>query len=143
MNLEELVAALEKSDVLQGYVDTETGKVVLFGHEFSESGKNEESEDERLEHVFSIEDQWQRYVALPNIHDSDEIDIMHQFAAELEDVASRKSLLDVLQGHGAVTRFAYQIKRLALQAQWKEYFHCKLRAIACDWCEENDVAYEE
>lgn len=98
VKLEDLAAALEKSDVLQGYVDIESGKVVLLGEEFSEeSDRTEESEEERLEHVFSIEDHWQQYVALPNVYDGEELGIMESFTDELLDASQAAALREALR----------------------------------------------
>ena len=144
VKLDELAAALEKSDELQGYVDLENGRVILFGEEFSEEAEaKEESEEERLEHVFSIEDRWQQYVALPNIYDADECEIMRAFADDLFDETQAQALREALQGHGAVTRFERQLRKFMLQEAWQAFLHEHLREAARDWCEENDISYEE
>lgn len=144
VKLDELAAAMEKSDVMQGYVDIEAGKVLLFGEEFSDAaGHREETEEERLEHVFSIEDQWQRYVALPNAYEPDERGIMLAFAASLKDEEKKEQMLAVLQGDGAVARFERYLKKLLLTQEWKGYLHQYFLDAARDWCDENDVEYEE
>ena len=135
---------MEKSDVLQGYVDIESGKVVLLGEEFSEeSDRTEESEEERLEHVFSIEDHWQQYLALPNVYDGEELGIMESFTDELLDASQAAALREALQGQGAVTRFGRQLRKLCLKEVWQVYLKERMRDIARDWCEENDVDYDE
>ena len=144
VKLEDLAVELEKSDELQGYVDIENGKVVLFGDAFSEDAQlKEESEEERLEHVFSIEDKWQQYVALPNIYDADEREIMRAFTEDLFDETQAALLREALQGHGAVVRFERQLKKLMLDEAWKAFLREHLRAVARDWCEENNISYEE
>ncbi len=144
VKLGELAIALEKSDVVQGYVDIEEGKVLLYGEELSDSLEHrEETEEERLEHVFSIEDHWQRYVALPNVYETDERAIMLAFADSLQDQEKKAQLLEVLQGAGAVGRFGRHLKKLLLTQIWQEYLHQYFLAAARDWCEENHVEYEE
>ena len=69
ISLQELAAALAKTDVLQGYVDTREGRILMIGAagestSFDEAAKRGEDCVERL---LSIEDDWQRYVPLPNI----------------------------------------------------------------------------
>ncbi len=139
----DIVTALKKSDVMQGYVDIANGRVVLFGEDFSEDmADRDESEEERLEHVFSIEDQWQQYVALPNVYD-EEKEIMRRFASDLEDADQRSVLLQVVQGSGAVARFERQLKKMLLTENWQLYMLEYLRNVARDWCEENAIEYEE
>jgi hypothetical protein len=143
VNLADIVTALKKSDVMQGYVDIANGRVVLFGEDFSEDmADRDESEEERLEHVFSIEDQWQQYVALPNVYD-EEKEIMRRFASDLEDADQRSVLLQVVQGSGAVARFERQLKKMLLTENWQLYMLEYLRNVARDWCEENAIEYEE
>jgi len=128
---------------MQGYVDIANGRVVLFGEDFSEDmADRDESEEERLEHVFSIEDQWQQYVALPNVYD-EEKEIMRRFASDLEDADQRSVLLQVVQGSGAVARFERQLKKMLLTENWQLYMLEYLRNVARDWCEENAIEYEE
>lgn len=144
IKLDELAAALSKSDVLQGYVDLEQGKVLLLGEDFSASSSEPGVSDaQQLEHVFSLEDQWQRYVALPNAYDADDRDVMRGFAAALENEAQKQELLELLQQAGAAARFVRQLRRMKLADAWQAYLMDHFRAAARDWCEENDVPYEE
>ena len=70
IKLEDLVNALERSDELQSCVDIENGRVLSMGDGFAENpAGREQSEEERLAEVFSVEDDWQRYIVLPDIYD--------------------------------------------------------------------------
>ena len=63
ISLQELAAALEKTDVLQGYADTRDGRIILMGEDESDARNEAASrEEERMERLLSIEENWQRYV---------------------------------------------------------------------------------
>ena len=72
ISLQELAAALEKTDVLQGYADTRDGRIILMGEDESDARTEAASrEEERMERLLSIEEDWQRYVPLPDIYNAD------------------------------------------------------------------------
>ena len=131
--LPELADALRKSDMLQGYVDLRTGKVILLAGEMSE--------EETLEHVFSIEEDWQRYVMLPDIAYEEDRSAMRSFA-NLQQGEARTSLLECLEGARSSSRFCRKVKELGLWGQWKSFQRLHFIAVARSWCEENGIEYE-
>ena len=64
IKLEELATALGKSDILPGYVDLAEGRVIML--------RDDWQDDAALEHALRLEDDFNRYVPLINICDSDE-----------------------------------------------------------------------
>lgn len=133
IKLEDLARALEKSDILQGYVDTKEGRVVSL---------EETDEEEVLSRALRLEDDFERYVPLSNIFDGDEIEIMRAFArVQTPDFAAR--LQKSLEGQGACLHFRQQVKRLLLQKKWEKFLHDWFREQAKYFCEENEIAYEE
>ena len=94
-----------------------------------------------LEHVFSVEDDWENYVPIPNVYDGNEREIMAGFAEKLE-APQREELLGALKGSGAVGRFHRQIRRLRLAEEWENFQEEWFHALAQEWCEENALAYE-
>ena len=59
ISLQELAAALEKTDVLQGYADTRDGRIILMGEDESDAQTEAASrEEERMERLLSIEEDW-------------------------------------------------------------------------------------
>ena len=112
----------------EGYADKPAGR--------------EETEEERLSQVFSVEDDWQRYIVLPDIYEELR-SFMKAFAKDCDDPAGREALLGALAGPGAISRFERQLRRLALAKQWQAYRRDQLWELARDWCEENALEYEE
>ena len=134
VNLQELARALAQSDMHQGYIDIGSGKVIIM--------QDDLGEEEVLNHVFDIEDDWEHYIPLPNVVDSEEHNLMESFAnAQREEVKMR--LLEALQQTGAQLKFRQQIKRLLLKAAWDKFQQEYFVNVARDYCEENALEYEE
>ncbi|SFA73267.1 UPF0158 family protein [Selenomonas ruminantium] len=134
VNLQELAKALAQSDMHQGYIDIESGRVILM--------QDDLGEEEALNHVFEIEDDWEHYIPLPNAVDSEEHNLMESFAAaQREDVKER--LQEILQKSGAQIKFCQQIKHLLLKPAWEKFQQEYFLNVARDYCEENDLEYEE
>ena len=134
INLHELARALEQSDVRQGYVDLEKGKVILLRDDMDEA--------EAEAHVFEIEEDWEHYLPLPNLLDEREREFMLSFAENARE-GVRERLQEALQGAGASTRFRHQVKHLLLQKAWEEHFRQSMLEAAREFCQENDLAYKE
>ncbi|MBE6084753.1 MAG: hypothetical protein E7203_04685 [Selenomonas ruminantium] len=134
VNLQELAKALAQSDMHQGYIDIASGRVILM--------QDDLGEEEALNHVFEIEDDWEHYIPLPNAVDSEEHNLMETFAAaQREDVKER--LQEILQKSGAQIKFRQQIKHLLLKPVWEKFQQEYFLNVARDYCEENDLEYEE
>ncbi|WP_037352309.1 UPF0158 family protein [Selenomonas sp. FC4001] len=134
VNLQELAKALAQSDMHQGYIDIESGRIILM--------QDDLGEEEALNHVFEIEDDWEHYIPLPNAVDSEEHNLMETFAAaQREDVKER--LQEILQKSGAQIKFRQQIKHLLLKPAWEKFQQEYFLNVARDYCEENDLEYEE
>ena len=134
VNLQELAKALAQSDMHQGYIDIASGRVSLM--------QDDLGEEEALNHVFEIEDDWEHYIPLPNAVDSEEHNLMVSFAAaQREDVKER--LQEILQKSGAQIKFRQQIKHLLLKPAWEKFQQEYFLNVARDYCEENDLEYEE
>lgn len=136
IQLDELAKALAQSDVRQGYVDLAKGKVVVMADK-------DMAEEDILNHVFDIEDDWEHYIPLPNVVDGEEREVMQAFAEAQENAGTKERLLSALKGMGGTSRFLRQIRHLLLQKKWEAYLQQHFLAVARDWCEENAVEYEE
>ena len=95
-----------------------------------------------MERLLSIEEDWQRYVPLPDIYDAEIRSIMQTFAEKASQEA-RAALEETLRGASARLRFRRTVQRLSLEAAWQAHLSSSLLMLARDWCEENAIAYRE
>lgn len=135
VDLKELAAAFAQSDVRQGYVDTAAGKVIMMADDLAER--------DAMHYAMVMEEDWERYIPIPNIMDGDEAAMMRAFAESRPHEAVKERLLTALQGAGAVTRFRHQVRHLLLKPAWEAFKQEYLMKAARDWCEENAVEYRE
>lgn len=135
VDLKELAAAFAQSDVRQGYVDTAAGKVIMMADDLAER--------DAMHYAMVMEEDWERYIPIPNIMDGDEAAMMRAFAESRPREAVKERLLTALQGAGAVTRFRRQVRHLLLKPAWEFFKQDYLMQAARDWCEENAVEYRE
>ena len=135
VDLKELAAAFAQSDVRQGYVDTAAGKVIMMADDLAER--------DAMHYAMVMEEDWERYIPIPNIMDGDEAAMMRAFAESRPREAVKERLLTALQGAGAVTRFRHQVRHLLLKPAWEASKQEYLMKAARDWCEENAVEYRE
>ena len=143
ISLQELSAALEKTDILQGYVDTREGRILMIEEDVAASlDKAAQREEAHMESVLAIEEDWQRYVPLPNLYDMEIRSIMQGFA-EKAPAETRPALEGALCASSARRRFFHTVRSLSLEKVWREYLSMRLLVLAREWCEENDVAYCE
>lgn len=142
IKLEDLIKAFEQADEIQSYVDIDNGVVVAMGQAFDGSDNFvEETEEERLSNVFSIEDDWERYVVLPDIYEDMRL-YMEEFARN-EAVNGHDELIHILESNGSLINFNRKVKALALKESWNRFLHGKLADFARYWCEENGITYVE
>lgn len=134
VNLQELSKALSVSDMHQGYIDIESGRVIFL--------QDDLGEEEALNHVFDIEEDWQHYLPLPNAVDAEEGAMMQRFAdSQRPEVKAR--LNGILQGTSPALKFRQQVKHLLLQKAWDNFCQEEYKIIARNFCEENALEYEE
>ncbi len=143
VSLAAIAAKLEKIDLWQIYFDTQTGDFVEFPEEYDEEASTEMTEEQILQYAFEVEDNWERYVALPNAYDIDEHSIMKTFAVQQEDPAIKEKLLEALKGSASLRHFRRQIKEFGLESLWLEQRQKGFLQIARQWCLENGILYEE
>ena len=135
VDLKELAAAFAQSDVRQGYVDTAAGKVIMMADDLAER--------DAMHYAMVMEEDWERYIPIPNIMDGDEAAMMRACAESSPREAVKERLLTALQGAGAVTRFRRHVRHLLLKPAWESFKQDYLMQAARDWCEENAVEYRE
>ena len=95
-----------------------------------------------MERLLVLEEDWQRYVPLPDLYDAEIRSIMQAFAEKAPQKA-HAALGEALSGASARLRFRRTVQRLSLEAAWQAHLSASLLMLARDWCEENAIAYRE
>jgi GAF domain-containing protein len=138
-------------DETHAYLDTKTGEVVFVTED--ELGLDDEDDEVadltgRTEEEVRVaravaEDTEGRFLKLPSKFDIHEYGIMDDFCRSLENEEVSAELLRAIQGRGAFRRFKDAIQRFGIADRWYAYRDAAFKRIAVDWCEANEIAYED
>jgi hypothetical protein len=150
VKLEDIVEAMElQPDDYHTFLNKQTGECVTFSaSEYSEAEGLEEDVDpqeldegtaQALEYLNNEED----YVSLPDEYEIDEYEMMERFCLAVELDEDRQRLLDAIDGRGAFRRFKDLIRQLGLEDDWYQFRDEVYLEVARQWCEENEISYEE
>ena len=82
------------------------------------------------------------FYRLPTSFDIRDYDIMDAFVDTLSGTR-REKLLTAISGRGAFGNFKNQIRALGIQQQWYDFQAAVYKRKAIEWCEENELEWEE
>jgi hypothetical protein len=151
VKLDDIIEGLEsQSSEASSFLDNKTGQVVLITDEEIYAAEDDEP----------IEDfpEWQRdqvriakqilinitdYIGLPSKFDIHEYSIMEKFCLSLNDDEMSDNLYSVIKGSGAFGRFKNAIHEYDIAGDWYKYRNDALKEIAIEWCQENDIEFED
>jgi hypothetical protein len=68
---------------------------------------------------------------------------MRQFCETVTDDRVRALLLQAIHGRGAFRRFKDDLDRRGLLQRWFDFKRNALRELAIEWCEGNDIPFED
>ncbi|HEY3439136.1 MAG TPA: UPF0158 family protein [Paludibaculum sp.] len=85
----------------------------------------------------------ERYLALPDQSDYDELDWMREYALGVKDRRVGNKLMDATDRPHPFRRFKDVAQELGEIDGWHQFRDQQLRAVALDWCEENEVEWRE
>jgi hypothetical protein len=81
-------------------------------------------------------------VELPGAFEQKQFTIIERFCATIKDVTRREKLLKAIRGRRAFDGFHQAIRRLDLEEQWIGFRNRSFEALAIDWLEKNNIAYD-
>jgi predicted enzyme related to lactoylglutathione lyase len=119
------------SDETHLFYNTETGEFDFYA-DFMEPG---DADAEKFE-----EDCW---VAAPSQRDIGEYGMMSDFTDTVTDPRKNELLRVALEGRGAFRRFKDTLHRVGLTEQWYAFRRAAYVELAREWCEENEIPYDE
>jgi hypothetical protein len=131
------------------YLDLKTGEVILIADEeirAAESGDDISEQAEWYKEAIArakefLENQDQ-YLELPTKYDLNEYRIIENFVYSIPIEEQREELLYLIRGKGAFSRFKQGIGRFLLKDKWYEYRDSEITKFAEEWCQENNIQYD-
>ena len=117
------------------YLDRETGEVLFI----SEIADND-YDDDILELLKEGSD---RFIEFPSQWDRNDYQTMVDFIESLPQGKEQNLLAISINGSGAFRRFKYTASELGLLDDWYRFLNNAHRELAIEWCEDNEIEYEE
>lgn len=146
IKLHELADAFAVSETHTGYVDLVEGKILLSNSSISAKADAEdfEREDEaQMDQSIMWEEDWQRYVVIPNMGDYDFRKLFGEFiSSRKSDDELKKTLQEVYSKNMREPYCKKILKDMELTTEWESFLHDYFVQIAREWCEENLIDYE-
>ena len=152
VKLKDIIDALESAgDEHSFWLDRETGEVRRLTDEvvdFAEEETPLEEIPERMradvEAARLVQDDTEhRYLELPGKLDIHDLDIMDCFASTLKDEKTQREIKHGIRGSDASQNFKRLLSEHSLRDAWQKFHDARLREIAVQWCEDNEIGWRE
>lgn len=145
VSIQKLIEALEfQNDELSGFVNPETGEVVLLSDEALDAAESQSEsdgiDDEEMEAAQAVL-ATPGMLPLPDRFEVDEYDMMVRFADAREEAEERDLLRHALRGSGAFRRFKDLCHSLGVAQSWYAFRDAEYEAFATRWCDEHGLAW--
>ncbi len=153
VSLNELAQEMQMTfDTMTTYFKRSSGEFIAVTDEYVRAVEEEEPLDDRPEweqeairitgEVLSSENDGD-YVPLPSRYDIHEYSIMESFCHTVKNTRIASDLFRSISGKGAFSRFKEAIRRHSIEQAWYKYKDEAFREIAKEWCQENDIDWQE
>ena len=151
VKLSDIIEGMEsQSEENSSYLDMDTGEIVIISEYEMQAAEDDEPledypdwEQEQIAIAREVIDETGKYLELPTKFDINEYEIMERFCLSLEDAQMRELLQDKMRGSGAFRRFKDALYQNNIQDAWFSYREEALKQIAIEWCQENDIDFDE
>ena len=147
VRLSDVVEGMEmQSDEMHSFLHRPTGRIVTVSDEAlaaAEDDDDESASPEELADARKILEAESEYLELPDRFEIDEYRMMERFARGIADASARDAVLRAMHGRGAFRYFKDTVHRLGLAKSWYAFRDECYLDVAREWCEANDVAYDE
>ncbi len=124
--IQEVIKAMSASAWSEGvyFVDLHTGHILFIDTTLIASPSLEANigEVQPLDsQLLLVEQDHERYVAIPQFTNEERLGWMHAFADSLSDEHQKESVAKSIHGWWAIMHFHFAIKRLGLNEAWKSF----------------------
>lgn len=131
--LSEIKDALDSVDISSTCFFNKETNEILWQWDYNKEYSTYKEEDEANDKIINMFDYFYK----------NDYDIMQDFIDTIEDVNLREKLYEATRGRGAFSRFRYIIESNDLLDYWYKYKDEKYKAIAKEWCIDNNIEFEE
>ena len=134
------------------YLDRERGELFLVSKEQLRAAEEDaeledypewEREQIKLAREILSDENEEKYIAIPGKFVFHEYSTMENFCISLDNEKISKPLCQAIFGGGAFNRFKSCIDRYGVADDWYKYRYNSMKKIVIDWCEANDIKYED
>jgi hypothetical protein len=151
VKLSDVIDGLEsQSDESSSFLNKKTGEVVLMTDYAMRAAEDDEPiedlpdwEQELVATAKEIMAETGEYIPLPTKFDINEYSIMERFCLSLEDPELRDTFYGLIGGSGAFRRFKDALYQYGIENQWHSYRDNALKEIAIEWCQENNIEFDD
>jgi hypothetical protein len=135
---------------LTSCLNRKTGQIITFAEEEISAAEEGDTLDDypewqrdNIRMARDFLDNEEDYLALPTRYDLDEYRLIEKFSLSLKDRKASEILNGAIKGKGAFRRFKDALHRLNLIDQWHAYREDAVRQGAIDWCELNEIPFQD
>ncbi|MCP3032730.1 hypothetical protein LF817_15505 [Halobacillus sp. A1] len=133
------------------YFDKQTYDFVTFSQEIAGDAEVGEpydhlpewQQDERKAADMVMGDESDRFIRLSKEEHVDEYRMIEDFSYSIKNESKRATLLKAIRGRGAFRRFREHVESAGLLDEWYDFREEGYKQAAREWCEQNDIAYED
>jgi hypothetical protein len=151
VKLKDIIEEMEIQSIeSRSFLNFKTGEIVLVtSDDFRVAEEPEEIDDlpdwqrENIMIAIDVDENFENYIELPTKHDINEYEIVGDFCQTVSDQQKQDTLLRAIKGKGAFRRFKDKVTEFQIEDQWYSYRDERLKQIAIEWCQDNNVRYTE
>ena len=141
-----------QTSITSCYLDREEGKIVFVSKELLRAAKEGDTLEDypewqkeliKLAREILSDENEEKYIAIPGKFVFHEYSTMENFCISLDNEKISKPLCQAIFGGGAFNRFKSCIDRYGVADDWYKYRYNSMKKIVIDWCEANDIKYED
>jgi hypothetical protein len=151
IKLKDIIEEMEIQSIeSRSFLNFKTGEIVLVtSDDFRVAEEPEEIDDlpdwqrENIMIAIDVDENFENYIELPTKHDINEYEIVGDFCQTVSDQQKQDTLLRAIKGKGAFRRFKDKVTEFQIEDQWYSYRDKRLKQIAIEWCQDNNVRYTE
>ncbi len=83
------------------------------------------------------------YIALPSNFEIKDSDIMEEFIEKVSNFSKKRQLENCMWQKGMYRKFKDKLIEIGLESHYYKFYDEKLKEIVIEWCNDNNLEYEE